>query len=168
MKGKKKRKNSTGMGGASKQSCSLLELPATALALIYQLLDSVGRSNLLRTSRGGRDLVLAEARALKLQRPAAAAAAPFARMLKRARTSGLTKLIVDMHAVDKQKNWSRVLADFVRLGGWPSIQDFTLWVSWVNDVVAMLYSIALVVPLCLDLPDTSPICCRVLKALRHL
>jgi hypothetical protein len=127
---RKKRKS----GSQSRRS--ILDLPLSALALIYKHCDAAARKALLAVSRGCRNWVLREARSIKLILPynsTTAARKPFTRLLNRACSLSACrlKLCLDFRQVGHQQS-RRLLADLLEAGiqqsGWASVTQLVLQV----------------------------------------
>jgi hypothetical protein len=139
---KKRAAGNTAVQGAATQSSSPLEsLPLTALALIYQHSDASTRSALLRTSKWGRDLVLREAKTIRLtlgNSDTPGGRKPIVRHLNRACNAGedgRMTLCMDARQVHAQTARNNLLKDLLALGiqqhGWTSVASLMLCVSAV-------------------------------------
>jgi hypothetical protein len=137
----KRRKRSTVKDSEQDEKGNVLELlPLPALALIYQQLDSKTRLALLQTSRWGRDIVLAEAKSVRLKLSdtdaSPAARKPLLRLLARVCSgaqgaAGRLSLAVDaLHVHEKR---SKLLYDMLhpassQQSGWTSVGQLKLQV----------------------------------------
>jgi hypothetical protein len=139
----RKKRRATGSAtsqSASRQESSPVEsLPLTAAALIYQHCDAATRNSLLRTSRWGRELVLREARTIRLtlgDSDTAGARKPLVKLLDRACSAGedgRLAVCVDAGNVHANSTRSKLLRDLFAPGlerhGWTSVTYLELIVS---------------------------------------
>jgi hypothetical protein len=119
---------------------SLLSLPLAALSLVHQLLDAASYNSVLCSSREGRDLVLGEARSIRLKLKdgdTPALRKPLVRLLNRACKSaedGRLSLVLDASSVLDSESQANLFQDLLApaLGsrGWASVNSLELQVGF--------------------------------------